>query len=314
MIYILLSTYNGSKYLGGFLDSLSSQSMGDWILFVRDDGSIDNTKDMLDAFALENPNKVRLVSDGGNLGASGSFGKLLSNVAAKSECKYIMFADQDDVWLPDKISKTYAKMQELEGRYDPKMPLLVHTDLTVVDKDLNVIDASFWHYQYLNPKYQKLHSLIMQNNITGCTMMINARLAKLALPIPSQAIMHDWWIGLVAAKFGKIGYLDSPTILYRQHSSNDTGAKRFSYMEIAKKAFTLFQKKDIYTAHLDKNIAQASAFLDRYSDLLGDDDTRMLYDLLSLKNSSFIRKRQILFEHGLRKQGFVRNIALALRV
>ena len=314
MIYILLSTYNGSKYLGEFLESLSSQNITDWVLMARDDGSSDDTKSILAAFAVANPRKVEIVPDNENLGASGSFGKLLSIAVGKNECEYIMFADQDDVWLPDKISKTYAKMQALENRYGKDTPLLIHTDLKVVDVDLDIIDESFWHYQYLNPKYQKLHSLIMQNNITGCTMMINARLAKLVLPIPSQAIMHDWWIGLVAAKFGKIGYLDSPTILYRQHSSNDTGAKRFSYMEIAKKAFTLFQKKDIYTAHLDKNIAQASAFLDRYSDLLGDDDTRMLYDLLSLKNSSFIRKRQILFEHGLQKQGFVRNIALALRV
>ena len=314
MIYILLSTYNGSKYLNEFLDSLVLQSMNDWLLLARDDGSSDHTREILSTFALSNPSRVELICETDNLGAMGGFSRLLEYATSRGGCNYIMFADQDDVWKSDKLSKTLAEMKRLEDSYGADMPLLVHTDLTVVDEALNVLDKSFWHYQHLLPQKKSISKLLMQNNITGCTVMINIKLAQLSMPISERSIMHDWWIGLAASAFGKISYLDEATMLYRQHGANDTGAKHFSYLEVIKKAFSLFVKKDIYTAHLDKNIAQAKAFLRQYEDKLGESDKRMLTDFCNIKEYSFWKKRYILFRYSLFKQGIIRNIGLLLRV
>lgn len=314
MIYILLSIYNGSKYLGDFLNSLSSQSISDWTLVVRDDGSSDGSIEMIKKFALENTIRIEFMECDINLGASSSFARLIEHTIQKEDCSYLMFADQDDVWLGDKIANTYGKMIVMESMYGVDSPLLVHTDLQVTDACLGVIDKSFWNYQYLSPKYKSLNRLIMQNNITGCTTMINKRLAKISVPIPSDAIMHDWWIGLVASAFGHIGYIEDRNILYRQHASNDTGAKHFSYFEIAKKAFTLFQKKDIYTAHLDKNIAQAKAFYERFYDELESKDRQMLEFFFTIKDNTFLNKRLGITKYMLLKQGLSRNIGLMLRI
>lgn len=309
MICILLSSYNGSHYIADFLKSIKEQSDSNWFLIVRDDNSSDNTKEIIETFVLENQARAELLHNDKNLGAMGSFLKLLEYAIDKNDCEYIMFADQDDVWLNDKVAKAHAKIKHLKSMYGYDTPLLVHTDLVVVDGSLSTLDNSFWHYERIDPSKNSLNRLLIQNTITGCTVIINKSLAKMAAPIPDKAIMHDWWIGLVAAKFGKIGYIDEVTMLYRQHGANDTGAKKFSYMQIVKKAFLIFQKKDI----LNKNIEQAKAFLRQYEDNLGESDKRMLTDFCNIKEYSFWKKRYILFRHRLFKQGIIRNIGLLLR-
>ena len=228
MIAILLSTYNGAPYLEDFLISLEKQTYQNWDLMVRDDGSSDDTLVILQKFS-DNINKVSILKDRQNLGAKKSFSTLV-NVALQSpeQYEYIMFADQDDIWLPDKIEKTYLKMKEFE-RSRPSLPLLVHSDVSVVDEKLNVLASSFWSYQHIEPTRDKLNHLLLHNIVTGCTVMVNRALAENVKTIPNEAIMHDWWMAMVASAFGKIGYIDEPLILYRQHGSNDTGAKNYGW-------------------------------------------------------------------------------------
>ena len=305
-INVLLSTYNGNGYLKQQLASLQNQTYKNFNIIARDDGSIDNSLGIL------NSSNIEVIVSNKNLGSSNSFSALLE-YSLKSDSEYFMFCDQDDVWKEEKIEKTLIKMKELESKFGD-IPLLVHTDLEVVDEDLRTIDKSFWHFEQINPNMNAFNRLLMQNTITGCTLMINKKLAQLAMPIPSDAIMHDWWLGLVASKFGKIGFVDEPLIKYRQHGANSIGAKGFNYLTVLVKFYKIFYKNELYLKHLKINIEQAKAFLEIYRDDLDESSVAMLEEFVAIESKSFWQKRKILLKHRLLKQGFIRNIGLILRI
>lgn len=227
------------------------------------------------------------------------------NVALQSQeqYKYIMFADQDDIWLPDKIEKTYLKMKEFESQYEP-LPLLVHSDVSVVDEKLNVIASSFWEYQHIDPSNGTLNRLLLHNTVTGCTMMINRALAEKVKMIPSEAIMHDWWIAMVASAFGKIGYIDEPLILYRQHGQNDTGAKKYGAYYFIKTFLTV--------PTFEKYIEQSKAFLALYGHELDTYRRLMLEEFSNFNRLSKFQKIRLLFKYKIWKNGFMRNLGLVV--
>ncbi|OHD94819.1 MAG: hypothetical protein A2019_06325 [Sulfurimonas sp. GWF2_37_8] len=299
MITVLLSTYNGSKYLKNQLDSLIAQSYKDFEIIARDDGSSDDTLMILKSYG------IKLLESERNLGAKGSFGELLKYALRNSDTKYFMFCDQDDVWQSDKIEKTLTKMQYMENKYGD-MPLLVHTDLEVVDEKLNTLAGSFWHYQNINPAQDRLNTLILQNIVTGCTMMINRKLAQMIEDVPVEAVMHDWWIAMVASAFGKIGYIKEPLMLYRQHSNNDTGAKNYGIEYFIKK---FLQKQDF-----SKYTLQARKFFEVYGDKLDKPSQEMLEKFSHLEKMNWLEKRVFLVKHEILKNGIVRNIGLMVRV
>ncbi len=307
MITILLSTYNGEKYLKEQIDSLFNQTYQDISIIVRDDGSSDNTLEILNDY------KLVLLKSSGNIGVKKSFSLLLEYAMQNKNSKYFMFCDQDDVWKKDKVEKTLLKMQDMERVYQNN-PLLVHTDLKVVDDKLTIINNSFWEHEYIMPQLNNLNRLLMQNTITGCTMMINKELANLALPVPTESIMHDWWIGLVASKFGKIGVIEKSLIQYRQHSTNSIGAKGFSYRNILQKVFDIFLNRNLDRNYLYINIIQAKVFLKIYKDKLDQNNIDMLIDFINIDNKSFLKKRHLLLKHKLLKQGLIRNIGLFLKI
>lgn len=299
MIKILLSTYNGEKYLNQQLDSLFAQTYKNFEIIARDDCSQDNTLEILHSY------NITIIDSKENLGAKGSFAALLEYAIENSDGDYFMFCDQDDAWESDKIEQTLIKMQAIEKAY-PNTPVLVHTDLKVVDEDLKILNKSFMSYQDINAKYNNLNNLLIQNTVTGCTVMINRKLVNLCLPIPSECIMHDWWIGLVASEFGKIGYLNKATIAYRQHTKNSVGAKKFNLEYIL---------QNMYKNHsFSENIAQAEAFLNRYKTKLDKDTIKMLEDFIVIEEKSFWQKRKTLIKYKLLKQGFIRNVGLFLKI
>lgn len=306
---ILLATYNGGPYLDAQIDSLVAQSCRDWTLMVHDDGSTDDTVAIVKRYEEACPGRIVLLEDNASFrSASLNFGYLLE----KSDASYIMFCDQDDVWYPEKIEKTMARMLEMEQTY-PGLPLLVHTDLEVTDEDLHTIDDSFWHYGNLDPRYDALPRLLMQNFITGCTMMINRKLMEKALPIPENAIMHDWWLGLVASRFGKIGYLPEATVAYRQHAKNDTGAQRFGVVEVLERTLRYFDASKL-RRQLARNRRQAGEFLDRFEAELLPEERQMLAAFSDLERLPFRQRRCVLLQYGLLKQGWIRNAGLLTRI
>jgi glycosyltransferase involved in cell wall biosynthesis len=237
-IDILLASYNGQRYIGLQIDSILGQSNKDWQLLIRDDVSDDNTPQIIADYAARYPDKIKWVdNEGQHLGACLNFGKLLDI----STAKYIMFSDQDDIWLPKKIEATFSLMKTVEQKY-PTKPILVHTDLKVVDMQLNTIAASMWKYQNNRPQNgDKLDKVISQNVATGCTMMINSEAKAVSMPIPAEAVMHDWWIAINTAKHGKIAYLPQQLVLYRQHGGNAVGAKQNNILSLKKRTTEYFK-------------------------------------------------------------------------
>lgn len=232
-IAVLLSTYNGEKFLGEQLDSLLAQSYKNFILVVRDDGSYDRTVSILESYAGDHSEQILLLPrDGENKGASGGFAFLVDYVLKNKESlglqsAYMLFCDQDDTWYPQKIEKLLAAMLAAEADSEPAIPILVHSDLEVVSEQNTVIAKSLIKYQGLEIERNSFPNLAISNLVTGCTALINEPLAEKALPIPENAIMHDWWLALVATAFGKLVYLDIPLVHYRQHGNNTIGAKEF---------------------------------------------------------------------------------------
>lgn len=216
-VAILMSTYNGQEYLKQQLKSIQDQSFANWRLYIRDDGSNDQTRQIINKYAVKDSRITFLEKiSNENLGPQASFFALLKRVDAQ----YYMFSDQDDVWKKDKIAKTLRTMKNAEEQYGD-IPLNVFTNLSIVDSNLNQLEL-------MNKSKLKLSflSLLFHNVITGCTMMINQPLkAKLNFELTDyqNSLMHDWWLGLVAAIFGKNVYLNEPTILYRQHGDNTVG-------------------------------------------------------------------------------------------
>ena len=221
-IEVLLATYNGARFLREQLDSILEQTYKPLRVTASDDGSQDESVAILAEYAARHPARVRLLPYLQPQGsAPANFLQLMHAATADSVC----FADQDDVWLPGKVARSMRAMVQLEERYGAATPLLVFTDLRVVDRDLKPLAASMWQHMKLRPgSAQRLERLLGQTVVTGCTMLLNRPLLQLAQRMPPAATMHDRWIALLAACMGHTACVDEPTVLYRQHDRNVVGA------------------------------------------------------------------------------------------
>lgn len=233
---ILLSTYNGELYLEEQINSIVRQTFTSWILIIRDDGSTDDTRKIISKYCKQYPEKVREIADSnGNVGSSLSFALLLE----QSKSKYIMFCDQDDVWLEDKIEITYNEITKLE-KENMQLPLMIFTDLYVVDEELNIINNSFMNELKLFPDViNNIHKALALNVVAGCTIMINNKAKIYILPFYKYFI-HDYWMAINIINYGKCKYLNKQTILYRQHRNNVYGTFKVNYKYFYKKLIDLY--------------------------------------------------------------------------
>ncbi len=315
-VAVVMAVYNGGRFLEDQIASILNQSYPHIHLYVRDDGSTDNSVRIIRNLLVQHPGQITLLEDEEKrLGVVGNFQRLLEFVLAHERESYIMLADQDDVWLPGKVAATLQKMQTMELWAGTETPLLVHTNLCVTDAHLDVLDPSFWHYQNLNPARDDPRSLCMQNMVTGCTVMINKPLLLKALPIPDSVIMHDWWLALVASAFGAIRFLPQATMFYRQHGKNDTGAQKFSSGSYLLRAIQrLYSSKGFWTA-LQRLQGQAEAFLERYRQEL---DPILEADLeafvLMGPQTPRHKRMRLLFLRHFRRHGWIRTMGLAARL
>lgn len=260
MIDILMATFNGARFVGEQIDSIRSQDHPDFSLLVRDDGSEDDTVAIVKSFASRDERIVLVEDKLGNLGASGSFFELIR----RSDSDYLMLSDQDDVWLPNKVSRTLARMNELVEQHGRDRPLAVFTDLKVVDERLEEIDGSFWHYQRLDPNVSKdWRSLLVQNVVTGCTLMLDRAAKSVILPFELPGMMHDHWIAAKVATSGHLAFIPEPTVLYRQHGKNVEGASNVGLSYLFAKAPKLLTSVSGYreTARVFGDISAAQLIL-----------------------------------------------------
>jgi hypothetical protein len=230
-LWILLSAYNGARHLAEQIESIRAQTLTDWRLLLRDDGSADQSLRLAEAFAGRDDRIELLRDQRGNLGPVASFGALLEAAAARGAA-YVALADQDDVWIANKLECQLALLQAHEATA-PDQPTLVHSDLAVVDEDLRPIHQSFLRRQRLEHlAVDPLRRLLVQNFVTGCTTLFNAALLRAVIPVP-RVVMHDWWVAQCAAAVGTILFVDEPTVLYRQHGSNVLGSRSSLQMYLA---------------------------------------------------------------------------------
>jgi glycosyltransferase involved in cell wall biosynthesis len=300
---IVLATFNGSCYLKEQIQSIIDQSYQDWKLIVADDGSTDNTLDIIIDFINKYPDKIRkLKSISCNIGAIRNFNRLLLN----TDSNYVFLCDQDDIWAPQKLSLSLDTIQALEQKMGSQTPLLIHSDLRVVSAHLESICKSFWQQSNLDPHRNHLRQLFPRNNVTGCTVAVNRALLNLALPIPDDAFMHDWWLALVAAAFGKVVPISSATVLYRQHSHNQVGSRAWTVDYILSRLKQPQKVREYYY----KTWKQAQIFLERYRDQLTPADYSTAEAYSSLERSSYWKKRSLILRHRLLDDGLFRNLSL----
>lgn len=235
-VAILVATYNGEKYLTDLIDSIMKQTFQNFICYVHDDGSTDKTMEILLQLRNKYTDKIIIM----NYPPTGSAKANFMSMLAYPVEPYIMFADQDDYWLEDKIERSLNEIKKVES--DTRVPSLVFTDLEVVDSNLATLDFSFMNKMGFNPKRIRYQQLMAENIGAGCTMIMNNALLKIVSRLKNldNIRMHDGWFMVVAAIYGKIKYIPEATILYRQHSTNICGSKKESIKRKIKKNIKLF--------------------------------------------------------------------------
>ncbi|MBD8500982.1 glycosyltransferase family 2 protein [Paenibacillus arenosi] len=252
-VQVLLSTYNGERYIRQQLDSIIEQTYPNIVILIRDDGSTDSTIPVIESYMESYPGKIRLIL-GGNKGVVRSFMELLQ--ASDSVYDYYCFCDQDDIWLPDKVQRSVSKI----GVKD--QPTMFFTSTQMVDHRLNKLNI--WPTPPL--RQPSFNNALIQNIAVGATITINKKARELLIQKQvddSALLMHDWWAYLCLSALGEVLYDAEPSILYRQHENNVVGGN-VSRWEIVGKKWASFRK------HKGKRllVRQAQEFSKHYSHLL----------------------------------------------
>lgn len=258
---ILLSTYNGEKFLSQQLDSIFNQTYRQFILYIRDDGSTDNTLEILNDYSHKYKNIVILNDEKNNMGAPASFLWLLKNV----EAKYYMFCDQDDVWLENKVEVQVENIEK--SNYNQNLPIVVFHDLILTNSNGVVISESFWDLHNFQVDKIDFESVFVKNNITGCACLINQSMKNEILKFNvSSVLMHDHIIALIAYGFGKAISVKAGLILYRDHSNSVTPKRSISFSYRISNFFNNINRSD----YLMSQIFQLEEYLKNYESFLNE--------------------------------------------
>lgn len=297
-VNILMATYNGEKFLAQQIESIQKQTFKEWNLLIRDDGSSDKTCDIIRNFTAKD-SRIRFINENEhhNLGVIKSFFTLVNYEVAD----FYFFSDQDDVWLPEKLSVSLEAAKHKAS----DVPLLVYTDLKVVNQELNILQDSMIRAQSHHANTTLLPELT-ENTVTGGTMMINHALAEKWFT-PNDILMHDWFLALLAASLGEIIYLDLPTQLYRQHDNNVLGArtmdKRFKILrEDPKSIFTRYWKL------IHDSQKQASLIVDKYGDIMTANDLELIKCFIKIDKQPFMTRLRWLWKYGYSKNQFKHQV------
>lgn len=298
-VQVLMSTYNGDRYLCEQIDSILAQDYIHVRLLIRDDGSSDGTVSMLREYEDTNEN-VEVVA-GENLGVVDSFFRLLE---LADDVDYYAFSDQDDVWKPDKISRAVKLLED--ARDDNDKPLLYFSKQEYVDAQLNNIGYSE------TPQIIGLKNALVQNVAIGCTTIIDHHVRDLVnRHRPKSAIMHDWWIYLVTSAMGRVIYDPEPTMKYRQHANNTLGATASVFERIqrrTKRFLTRNWKNDIFRPR-----DQAEEFLLCFRRELEPSDHRMIQRFVRSKKGLFTRLFYALWA-DVQRNRLIDNLILRLMI
>lgn len=289
---ILLSTYNGSRFLRQQLDSLYAQTYPNITILVRDDASMDNTREVLSAEQAKG--RIQQVESDCNLGVTASFFELLQ-VTAKTDTGYLAFCDQDDIWFPDKVERAVSALSLYS-----ESPALYCSRLAIVDEELSELSLS------TIPQKTGFGNALVENIAVGCTMVLNRAAIDILCQkrLPDEVYIHDWWCYLVISCFGRIIYDDEPSIQYRQHHNNAIGAASSFAGELQRKAKRFVNGR-----------RWISEQVDTFNELFGDQlppKQRELIELFIKGKSSLWHRVLLACSNKIWRQKFIDNVILRI--
>lgn len=306
-IEVLMATWNGAQFIRKQLDSLFCQTFQGFRLIVRDDGSTDSTLEIVERYRSRYSHRVFLRQNSSRQGACRNF----SSLVAEATAPYVAFCDQDDVWRPDKLELSVSAMKAVETERGSATPVLVFSDMTIVDAELRVIAPSLWKLGHINPDRASLGTMLVQNLVTGCTALANRSLILKASPIPDAATMHDTWLGLTAVVFGMLHPLHETTVQYRQHGGNAVGAGRgWRSGNLLKR---LLHDRP-FKERIEASRKQSEAFAAQYCDQLNDRQEATLRVWSQSRDLPAIIRQLTLHRKGLRGTSLFNHLGFLARV
>jgi len=230
-VAVVLCTYNGSTHLDTQLETLVSQT---WpiALYAFDDASTDDTVAKLRSYS--NLLNITICVNNQNLGFVSNFEAGIARVL-NDGYKYIALCDQDDLWEPDRIASGMQSLLSIEAASEPQLPVLVHSDLTMIDANNQPVHKSFFEYrQYAINNSQSLPTVLGQNGVMGNTILMNRALATIAIPFPSELHVHDYWLAVLSELFGHREQLSEALVSYRIHNDNASNSIESTKFGIAR--------------------------------------------------------------------------------
>ncbi len=298
-VVVLMSTYNGANWLREQIDSIFAQiGMVSVKLLVRDDGSTDETVDILEQYKQEHPSEMKLIR-GKNLGFALSFSQLIvEGLKCYPQCEYFAFSDQDDVWLPEKLAKAVEKI----GMESTDMPMVYCSNTQLVDSDLKPIRMGW------NPKKVQLtkERCLIQSFATGCTMVFNRKAARLYVDHRPEVVkVHDYLMYQICMFLGKVVWDENSYILYRQHRNNQIGRPGFK----TRMSHRLHSKN--YKAHTLE--LQNRRFLEAYKSLLSVDDIGIISNVVFYRQD-WCKRFSLIFNRKIKYTRFESNFFWVLKI
>lgn len=296
-VTVLLSTYNGSKFLRQQLDSLYQQTYPNIRILVRDDRSTDSTRTLLEKEQAKG--RITLFEGHSNLGAAPSFFELLRN-AATTETEYVAFCDQDDVWHPEKVARAILRLADVAVDH----PAMYCSKVEIVDERLTHIGYT------MIPRKIGFGNALVDCVTTGCTIVLNrAAVRLLGKNLPSSGVMHDWWCYLVISCFGEVIYDSTATLKYRQHDSNTIGLATNEFIQFFRRCHRFFGGCG---GHLRMS-TQATYLREIFKDYIPIANRQMLDNFIGAK-SSWNRRLQLALSNDIWRQKWSDNLLLRLLI
>lgn len=302
-VTVVMATYQQERFVAQQIESLLSQIGVHTELLIRDDGSTDATRNILQQYQKEFPDRIVLL-EGPHLGAMHSFQALLQH--AKGE--WVALSDGDDVWLPHRCQSSLQELRLAEAIYGSETPLAVCSDAFLVDEELRFLDGkTLWSTHGTPSNWNSLEKLLVHNACCGATLLCNRALLEAALPIPEEAIWHDGWLALCAATLGKVILHQDPLILYRQHEQNAVGVRSFPE-RVWKQG-----RKELGRAleRLRKSCLQAHILYERYQTRITPKKGKLLQDYAAILKGARSPGRT-LFKHRCWKPTFIYRVGQIL--
>jgi glycosyltransferase involved in cell wall biosynthesis len=315
-----MAAFNGGKYIAEQIESIRRQTITRWRLIIKDDRSTDDTRIIAEHYASLDKRIHLVEGEHARLGPVRNFNWVMKCGQQNIE-PYIAFADQDDVWHENKLNVQFQDMVNLEEKYGKHVPLLVHSDLEVVDENMRTIHYSFARYQNIrHPETKDIRTLIVQNVVVGNTIMINRQLLDLAVPIPENAYMHDWWLVLCAAVFGGLFYNPRQLSKYRIHAHNVTGVVGYRNA-INPLKLSLFKRLQKMNGIFAASLQQANALRERIKSRSADfpqirninEHVKVIDAFLAIREAPFFKRPFQLMKKNIRRQTRLLTILLFLQ-